>query len=154
MMSLYSFASSASHKVLASSFNCIFATSTWLSSGIWDAFKRSVVSIRHCSTSRGFSALVKTTGCNYLKSKTLPDLCSLGATNKPWRGSSIYFCWFSIILWRTLINILFSRIVPRSAWTITVPLSFHTRVGKKTTKNWKVERWRYLGIKERTIRKE
>ena len=95
--------SSASHQVLATSFSWILATSTWFSAGILAAFKRSVMSINHCSASRGFSVPENSASCNLLKSDIVPGLCSRGAVSNPCRKSSVCYCWLVIIPWSILI---------------------------------------------------
>ena len=107
-MGFSSLTSSATHQVLVTSFSCILATSTYFSLGILATFKRSVMSISHCSASRDFLVPEKTVGCNLLKSNIVPDLCSWDAVNNPGRKSSVYCCWLFIIPWSILIKSLFS----------------------------------------------
>jgi len=156
-MGFSSVASSANHQVLATSLSCILATSTWLSLGIRAALKRSVVSTSHCSASKGFSMPEKIAGCNLLKSDTLPGLCSRGATNSPWRRSSVCCCWFCIIHWSTLIRLSLSLLDP--SWEVPGPLRFprlsiSELVEGVARRSWKVKDWRVSGYKEWIKRKK
>ena len=141
-MGLSNFASSTSHQVLTTSFSWIFATSIWFFSGIRATFKRSVMSINHCSASSALSAPVNMAGCNRQKSVMLPALCCFGAVIKPCRRNSVCFCWFSIIFWRTLRISVFSPVGPfrDGLGPLRLPLLFISMLVKDDRK-WKVKRY-------------
>ena len=139
-MGFSNLASSASQQVLATSFSWILVTFTWFSTGIQAAFRRSILSIRYCSASRGFSVPEKTIRWNLLKSETLHGLCSRGTVNNLWRRTSVFVVDFpSFPKYPHHVSIPFARIITRSARTITIFLSFHVRVGQKHDENEELE---------------
>ena len=149
-MGFFSLASSASHHVLTTSFNWIFATSTWLSAGTRAAFNKSVVSMSHYSASNGFSYLVNIAGCSLLKSDTFLSFYSRGTVTSPCRNYFIYWCWFSIIHCRNLNRSAFSSLrsfweVPGPSWDELGPfliprISMIYRKREKKLKNKKMDR--------------